>query len=631
MSGIVGILNADGAPIDRGLLRQMTQSLAFRGPDAQEMWIEGPAGFGHTLFRTTFESETERQPASLDGEAWIVADARIDARADLIRKLRNKGEGCSLADPDCQLILYAYRAWGEACVEHLLGDFAFAIWDTRERWLFCARDHFGVKPFFYAHVGDHFVFSNTLNCVRIHPAVSDELNDQAIADFLLFEGNQEPDTTSFADINRLPAAHVLSLKEGSICIRRYWTLPVDGALKYRRASEYLEQFLELSDTAVADRLRTNRVGIFLSGGLDSSTVAASAHSVIERQGQPTNLHAYSIVYDWLIPDSERFYSGLVAEKLAIPIHYFVADGYTLFDRADQPETRTPEPSSSTFPALSLEVYRCIASQERVVLTGEGGDPGFATSLSKHLSRLFRSRKYGQLIRDLCHYFLAEGRISRLYLRRRLSLLLERNPWKEPYPTWLNQSLEAELNLRRRWETSNQRSMPAPANAPRPEALRMLAEDWTSVFEAYDAAITGCRLEARHPFFDIRLMRFLAALPALPWAVDKLLLREAGRGRLPDRARLRPKTPLVAEPVVQLLHRPDSWWIDQFTPAPLLHRYVDRARIPTLRDMTDKRYLWVNLRPLCLNLWLQTCMPLSYKGGQEENSEANGSSVRQEGV
>jgi asparagine synthase (glutamine-hydrolysing) len=186
MSGIVGLLNLDGAPVDRDLLRGMTEFMAFRGPDAQESWVDGAVGFGHAMLRTTFEQEREQQPCSLDGEVWITADARIDGRSELKQKLAARGRADLKAATDVELILHAYHAWGRDCVAHLLGDFAFAIWDGRERALFCARDHFGVKPFYYAHIGDEVVFSNTLNAVRLHPAVPAELNELAIADFLLF-------------------------------------------------------------------------------------------------------------------------------------------------------------------------------------------------------------------------------------------------------------------------------------------------------------------------------------------------------------------------------------------------------------------------------------------------------------
>ncbi len=196
MSGFVGIVNLDGAPVDRVLLERMTRSLVFRGPDACEVWAEGAVGFGHTMLRTTHEAANERQPATLDGRLWITADARIDGRAGLIEKLQAKSgaaRGVSLSTPDAELILHAYDVWGDGCVEHLLGDFSFAIWDASRRRLFCARDQMGVKPFFYAHVGSCVVFSNTLECVRQHPLVSDRLNDLAIADFLLFDMHQDPE------------------------------------------------------------------------------------------------------------------------------------------------------------------------------------------------------------------------------------------------------------------------------------------------------------------------------------------------------------------------------------------------------------------------------------------------------
>ena len=142
MSGIVGIVNFDGAPIDRDLFARMTAFMDFSGPDARRTWIATPTpgpgtnpcvGFGHTLLRTTDEAEHEQQPFTLDGNTWIVADCRVDAREDLIAKLRAKGRNPSLHRPDVELILHAWHVWGEECVEHLLGDFAFAIWDAPRR------------------------------------------------------------------------------------------------------------------------------------------------------------------------------------------------------------------------------------------------------------------------------------------------------------------------------------------------------------------------------------------------------------------------------------------------------------------------------------------------------------------
>ena len=169
MSGFIGIFNTDGAPVDSELLERLTASLTFRGPDARAVWCQGSVGFGHTLFRTTWEARYERQPFTLDQQVWIVADARVDAREDLVREL---GCGHDLAlnqTPDVELILRAYLKWGEACLDHMIGDFSFAIWDGRSRRLFCARDHFGVKLFYYARTSSCLIFSNTITALRFHP------------------------------------------------------------------------------------------------------------------------------------------------------------------------------------------------------------------------------------------------------------------------------------------------------------------------------------------------------------------------------------------------------------------------------------------------------------------------------
>ena len=398
MSGICGIVNLDGAPVEGQLLRDMTAFMAFRGPDAQDVWVDGRVGLGHAMLRTTFESEREQQPFSLDGKVWITADARIDGRDELKRKL--EAEDCTglAAATDPELILHAYRAWGEDCLQHLIGDFAFAIWDGPRQRLLCARDHFGVKPFFYARMGQCLVFSNTLNCVRRHPAVSDTMNDLSIADFLLFEMFQDPGATAFADIHRLPPAHRLTWSANGLELRNYWTLPADLGVRYRSAGDYVEHFRELLGMAVADRLRTNRVGVEMSGGLDSPAVAATALALLRQRSLPFELHAATIVYDRLIPDEERYYSGLVAEGLGIPIHYSVGDEYKINERCDQPDTQPPEPvnDASSNLALSVDFLRAAAARSRVCLTGWDGDALLSESPKPYFRALFKDRQIGRL-------------------------------------------------------------------------------------------------------------------------------------------------------------------------------------------------------------------------------------------
>src|SRR5579864_3559412 len=342
MSGIVGIVNLDGAPVSRLLVKEMTAHLAFRGPDAQSMWIEGEVGFGHTMLRTTWESEGEHQPFSLDGQVWITADARVDDRENLVEKLASKGQEVVSAAPDAELILRAYHAWGEHCVEHLLGDFAFAIWDRHLQRVFCARDNLGIRPFYYFQSGKTFVFSNTLNCVRRHPDVSSKLSDLAVADFLLFALNQDSATTTFSDIQRVAPAHSLTVSKDRCVSRRYWSMPIDEPVYYRRNSDYVDQFSELLRLAIRDRTRTPWMGVLMSGGLDSSALAATA---CQLSGHRPAVAAFTYVFDYLIPDEERYYAGLVADRLGIPIHYSVRDDKVIDPEWDRRPLRTPEPAA----------------------------------------------------------------------------------------------------------------------------------------------------------------------------------------------------------------------------------------------------------------------------------------------
>jgi asparagine synthase (glutamine-hydrolysing) len=603
MSGIAGILNLDGAPVDDRLLRKLTDFLAFRGPDARQIWVDGQTGFGHTLLKTTQESASEHQPFSLDGSTWIVADARVDGRRELIGKLRAHGPGDLSDAADVELILRAYQVWGEDCVERLLGDFCFAIWDASRRRLFCARDQMGVKPFFYAHLGSCLIFSNTLDCIHQHPAVSERINDLAIADFLVYDMSQDPGATAFVDIRRLPPAHVLTCESGNVSIRRYWSLPTATPVRYRREEECIEHFRELLDTAVDDRLRSDRAGVLMSGGLDSPTVAASAQRIFKSNGNSNGLRAYTQVFDSLIPHEERHYSGLVSEALGIPVEFIADDSLQLFGLADHPEGRLPEPAQCAWPDNTADHVRQLATRSRVALTGFGADPAFSCRITVHFRKLLKAGQFGRALADAARYLMTENRLSRLYVRTRWRILFGSKDQLSTYPMWLEEGLEKRLGLGDRWETF--RHAAAPSGSARPEAHEaMIAPFWAGLFEGYDAGMTRVPVEIRHPFFDLRLVNFLLALPTLPWCSDKQLLRDAARGVLPDAVRLRRKSPLPADPLNALLQQPGADWVDRFEPVPELCHYVVRNRIPTVVAEKDSWKAWINLRPLSLNFWLR---------------------------
>jgi asparagine synthase (glutamine-hydrolysing) len=258
----------------------------------------GHAGLGHALLRLNDGAELE-QPFTLDGGLWIVADARIDARADLAAALQPHTTERLDQASDVELILRAYLAWGEQCVTRLLGDFTFAIWDAARRRLFCARDHLGVKPLFYAEVGRCVVVSNTLDCVRKHPLVSRALDDRAIGDFLLFGAHQEADATAFRDIRRLPPAHSipgLPTRRGA----RGMGAAGRRAGRVARSADYTDRFLELLRDSVGDRpYSTHRRVDERRRRLDDAC---------RRRGEPARergvdvaLRAITSIYERLIP------------------------------------------------------------------------------------------------------------------------------------------------------------------------------------------------------------------------------------------------------------------------------------------------------------------------------------------
>jgi asparagine synthase (glutamine-hydrolysing) len=626
MSGIVGIVHFDGAPVDRHLLGRMTGFMAFRGPDAQEIWSGRNVGLGHALLKTTDEAEHERQPFTLDGQVWIVADARVDARGELVPQLKAHGHDNLGPDAtDVELILRAYQTWGEDCVEHLLGDFAFAIWDGPRRRLFCGRDHLGIKPFFYARVGETLIFSSSLDCIRQHPAVSDRLNDLAIADFLLFDLNHDQATTSFADIQRLPPAHSATWSATGTRLRRYWTLPIDEPVYFRRDDDYTERFTELLDQAVNDRLRTSKVGVFMSGGLDSPALAATATRILRSRSADSEVHAFTTVIDGF-DGNERYYAGLVTEHLGIPIHFQDLTGKTFDPDWEGAGIHTAEPVANPLNlSADRRAYATTARYNRVCLYGEGPDNALRPEWRPYLAYLVGQRRFGLLAKAALELVIKSRRIP--FLRRTLSSIKARWTGKSEqsvFPQWLNHDFLSSLSLRERWRDI-ERSGASPCPHPlRPQAYRSFQhQQWEHLFSQFDAESLGTAAEIRHPFVDLRLLRYMLAVPAIPWARDKYLVRRAMRGVLPGPVLRRPKTPLTGDPQWEGALR---LGLPPLRPAAGLEKFVRIAAVPDQADQ-DMMTFWADLRPRALNYWLQnlhaTANVASERVGPDRERESKG--------
>jgi asparagine synthase (glutamine-hydrolysing) len=599
-----------GAPIDRGLLQALAQFLSFRGPDARETWSSGSVGFGHTMLRTTRESIHERQPGSLDGQFWITADARIDFRPELQERLENAGRKLERPATDSGFILQAYAVWGEECVHYLRGDFAFAIWDARRKTLFCARDHFGIKPFYYAELGDLFLFSNTLDCLRLHPEVSGELNDAAVGDFLLFGLNCDVATTIFRGIRRLPPAHCLSVSAEGLQLRRYWTAPTNGSIRYRHPDDYVEHFQILFQSAVADRLRVDRAGILLSGGLDSGAVATTAREIANSSLGAADLRAYTVVYESLIPDQDGPHAAQVADFLHIPIRYLAVDGLRAFERWDDPELSWPEPVDDPLFAGLFDQFRMIAADCRVALSGEGGDNLMHFEMWPYAKQMLRKSDYRHLLTQLPLY-LRQRSSPWPGIRRRFKGIFGKDYTAPIFPAWLDPEFARRLNLEARWKEWSE----LPTGRPHPLLPKAHASlslpHWADMFEHENPGVSRCAVEVRYPFLDLRIVDFLLALPPFPWFFEKKLLREAMIGRLPESARVRPKTPLAGDPLTQKLRSPEAEWLDQVQWNEDMGRYVNHSAISPLRAEKGLEQTRSDVRPLCLNFWLQSARRVRY--------------------
>jgi asparagine synthase (glutamine-hydrolysing) len=611
MSGIVGVYERGGAPADRALLQALTHAISYCGPDARDTWVNGPIGFGHTMLRTTHESRHERQPASLDGQLWITADARIDCRDELLEGMtRASGAAAEGAATDSELILRAYATWGEECVQHLRGDFSFAIWDARKKLLFCARDHFGVKPFYYAEPGELFFFSNVLDCLRHHPDVSDDLNDAAIGDFLLFGLNCDEATTTFRDIRRLPAAHSMTVSADGLRIWRYWSAPTNGRIRYKRPEDFVEHFQILLQAAVADRLRADRVGILLSGGLDSATVATTARDLSRASGGTQDLRAYTAVYQSLMRDEEGGYAQQTAGFLGIPIQFMRMDSVKPFERWNDAEVSWSEPVDDPFFAGYLDQMKTIAADCRVVFSGEGSDNLMHFQMWPYVKDMIQNREWTGLLKHVPRY-MAMRKSPLPGLGRRAAGIFGKDPTAPIYPTWLRPDFARRLNLQDRAGEWSE----LPKNQPHPILPKAHASlsipHWAAMFEQEHAGFTHHPTEIRYPFLDLRVVNFLLALPPFPFFFEKNLLREATTGRLPEAVRKRHKTPLQGSPLSQHIQQTGANWLDERSWSADMDSYVDRRMMQLTQNERNAEQLYSNIRPWCLNFWLQSMRKVRY--------------------
>ena len=266
--------------------KAMTALLERRGPDGSHHLLDGPAALGHTLLATTPEALHEVLPLTDAASGCsITADVRLDNREELLPALGLAEEARVIGDGE--LMLRAYLLWGEACLEHLLGDFAFAIWDPRSQRLFAARDQMGLRQLIHCHVpGELFAFATEPEAILALPDVPRRINEARIADYLDDLEAADFTSTFYEGLYRLPPAHCLTVDASGLQIRRYWALQPVTELQLDSDEAYAAAFLMVFTKAVRSRLRcAGPVGSMLSGGMDSGSVVAVATRLLQAEGR----------------------------------------------------------------------------------------------------------------------------------------------------------------------------------------------------------------------------------------------------------------------------------------------------------------------------------------------------------
>jgi asparagine synthase (glutamine-hydrolysing) len=591
MSGIVGLYDLQRHPIAVGELAQMTAALKHRGPDNGGLYVRHHVGLGHRMLWTTAESCTEKLPA-LDpsGRFAITADARIDNRSELAAVLgltAPVARGVS----DSALILAAYLRWGEQCVQHLLGAFAFAIWDDQQERLFCARDHFGVKPFYYHHQADRlFVFASEIKALFCAPAVPRQLNEVMVADFLL-SSFEDRAITFFQQIYRLPAAHVLLVSSAGLTLQRYWTLDGENEVTLPTDDAYAEMFRAIFTEAVACRLRSVfPVGASFSGGLDSSSVVCVAHPLHTEAAREPALQLFSCYFDELPQCDERIYIEAVTATHHLTPHVLHGDQLDPLGEIEQIFGYLDEPCLGPNLYLPWSLSQAAKNANvRVLLDGFDGDTTvshgdflltewayqgewalFAAEarqfaahfhyppvafLQTHglvaLHRLARRQQWRAFaceVEQVAHYFSISRRY--LWLHHGLKPNLPTSLWG----AWRKLRGRAEQDellinrpFARRIQLTERRAALAEQQGEPPVTLReehrraLMSGGIAYVLELNDKVAAAATLEARHPFMDKRLVEFCLALPAsqkLNHGWSRRILREAMRGILPEMIRQR---------------------------------------------------------------------------------------------
>jgi asparagine synthase (glutamine-hydrolysing) len=559
VSGICGIINFNGSPVEPKTLQRMAKAAAHRGPDGIRHWNEGSTGLAHLALNITPESPRETQPlVSERDDLVLTADARVDNRDELIHTLTVKGYLRDKAPTDADLILAAYQCWGEACPAHIIGDFAFALWDAKLQRLFAAREPMGTRALYYRVEPRRVLFATEIKQILAAPDVPVRIFDPAVGAFLAASAGL-PDWTFYQGINQLPPAHALTVDASGARSWRYWDIDPDFRIEYADEDEYAEHFAEIFKEAVRCRLRSMKpVGIFLSGGMDSGSVAATAGWLLQQReaGAHPSFRAYCWAFEEHTQADERHISDKIVRHYEFPVTYVPAD--TAWPLKDYPAhgPDRDEPYVAIFRALNDRTLATACAEGMGwVLTGGLGDVTVGEDVFDYWEPL-RKARWRMLWRELRAHGQSWGVRRRKLIRSYLWGPLAESIWPphrtnwlrqplrrmlrrpEPYPAWVRAEFAQRVGL----TDIIRESVPQPpvsGFARRKRYQTVFSPANTQDVVSWERSNARFGLGDADAFSDRRVVSFVLAVPQRVLAragESKLLLRRSMQGIMPEEVR-----------------------------------------------------------------------------------------------
>ena len=563
MCGICGIVELDGIRrFTEENVQAMADAIHHRGPNDEGKLISGPVGLGFRRLSIIDLAGGHQPMTNEDGTIWIVFNGEIYNHRQLRPFLESRGHRYR-SNSDTETILHLYEEYGPDCVSHLRGMFAFAIWDSSQKRFFCARDRLGIKPFYYAVAGGRFLFASEIKSILELPQVRGSLNRRVLPEFLTF-GYISSDETLFEGIHKLMPGHHLQIQLNGQTqkpvIIQYWDLELGGENPSLKEADYVSQFQEIFAETVKQHLMSDvPVGVFLSGGLDSSSIAAEM-----ARTRKDRIQTFSVGYAET-PYSELPYAQMMARHINSEHHEVTIGPEEFFASLPSLIWHEDEPIVWPSSVALYSVSRCASEKVKVVLTGEGGDEIFAGYLKYRLTMLnmLGGPAYRKLVpqslRELIRKGLTHEALPDSLARKlRHSFLYYSDVFQEMYfdnfYSVFPQKGQAEILTSGLIEELQ--GVDAYANcmrffdgktADQPVLERLLYLDMKTylveLLMKQDQMSMATSIESRVPFLDHELVTFAARVPAkykVRHFSGKYLLRRAMADRLPEKLLKRTK-------------------------------------------------------------------------------------------